>query len=172
LVPTLAEAGEPFVPSWIRNDPGNRTVTIDLVAGWNANNLHRWNFNGYYKGNLTIRVPKGWEVAIDFRNDEAEFRHSLVLTKPVPQLEMPLKLTAADAVGGVHSARPTEGIVKGESERFVFRPAEGGYYLASGALVQMVEGMYVAFEVRDGLDGAAAVFNRRVPARDDEPYRP
>jgi hypothetical protein len=27
-----AQAGEPFVPSWIKNDPGTESVTIELAA--------------------------------------------------------------------------------------------------------------------------------------------
>jgi hypothetical protein len=167
-----ALAGEPFVPSWIENDAAGRSVRIDLVAGWNGNNIHRWNLNGYYKGNLTIRVPAGWSVTIDFRNDEERFEHSLLLVRPYEQLQMPLKLNAADAVDGVHTARPTEGMATGASERLTFTARAGSYFLASGALIQMVEGLYIRFDVEDGLDGASAVFNRRVPALDDEPFRP
>ena len=167
-----AAAGEPFAPSWIESDAVNRRVRIDLVAGWNGNNIHRWNFNGYYKGNLTVMVPAEWTVTIDFHNVEEGFEHSLVLARPYPQLEMPLRLTAADAIDGVHTLDPLKGIASGKSESIGFVAKPGAYFLASGALVQMVQGLYIRLDVAHGLDRAAAVFNRRVPATGDEPYRP
>jgi hypothetical protein len=29
------QTGEPFVPSWIRNDPAAKTVAMEIVADWN-----------------------------------------------------------------------------------------------------------------------------------------
>jgi hypothetical protein len=33
--PGAVRAGEPFVSSWIRNDPTARTVAMEIVADWN-----------------------------------------------------------------------------------------------------------------------------------------
>jgi hypothetical protein len=35
LLPGIALAAEPFVPSWIKNLPAAKTVAIEIVADWN-----------------------------------------------------------------------------------------------------------------------------------------
>ncbi|WP_245458100.1 sulfocyanin-like copper-binding protein [Mesorhizobium sp. M6A.T.Cr.TU.016.01.1.1] len=115
FLPGIALAGEPFVPSWIKNDPAAETVAIEIVADWNQVERYRRDnirtdiidFNGYWGGNLTIVVPAEWSVKIEFINGSSSFRHSLMLTRVYAQSEMPVKLTAEDAIwGGVHrSAR-------------------------------------------------------------------
>jgi hypothetical protein len=74
-----AQAGEPFTPSWIKNDPATRSVTIELVANWNEHRrqdevplrgarLEIADFNGYYGGGMTVIVPNGWSVRVDLSN--------------------------------------------------------------------------------------------------------
>ena len=31
---TAIRAGEPFVPSWIKNDPASKTVEMEIIADW------------------------------------------------------------------------------------------------------------------------------------------
>ncbi|WP_246684331.1 MULTISPECIES: hypothetical protein [unclassified Mesorhizobium] len=55
LLPGIALAGEPPVPSWIKNDPAAKTVAIEIVADWNQVERYRRDnirtdiidFNGY-----------------------------------------------------------------------------------------------------------------------------
>src|SRR5215213_9211707 len=106
-----ARAGDPFVPSWIRNDPAAKTVTMEIVADWNQ--VARYakgnvrtdiiDFNGYWGGNLTIIVPTGWSVRIEFINRSGAFRHSLMVTRTYAQSEMPVKLGVEDAVWGAYT---------------------------------------------------------------------
>lgn len=49
-----ALAGQPFVPSWIKNDPAAKTVAIEVVADWNQIERYKKDvrtqvidFNGY-----------------------------------------------------------------------------------------------------------------------------
>src|SRR5688500_19827854 len=94
----FARAGEPFVPSWIKNDPNARSVTIDLVADWNEHlrlaevpsRTLTSDFNGYWGGGMTLVVPTGWSVTVDLSNRSKSHRHSLMLTKPYPPSEIPL----------------------------------------------------------------------------------
>ncbi|WP_457578692.1 sulfocyanin-like copper-binding protein [Ensifer adhaerens] len=107
----IALAGEPFVPSWIKNNPTAKTVAIEIVADWNqVERFRRGNirtdiidFNGYWGGNLTIVVPAAWTVQLEFINGSSSFRHSLMVTRVYAQSEMPVKLTAEDAIwGGIY----------------------------------------------------------------------
>ena len=106
ILPGIVLAGEPFVPSWIKNDPTLKTVTIEIVADWNQVERYRRDnvrtdivdFNGYWGGNLTIVVPTEWSVQIEFINGSSSFRHSLMVTRVYAQSEMPVKLTAEDAI--------------------------------------------------------------------------
>src|SRR5215213_8358049 len=92
-----ARAGDPFVPSWIRNDPAAKTVTMEIVADWNqvaryAKGNVRTDINGYWGGNITLVVPTSWSVRIEFINGSQNFRHSLIVTRTYVQSEMPVKL--------------------------------------------------------------------------------
>lgn len=109
-----AQAGGPFVPSWIKNDPGTKSVTIELVADFNEHLRHAEvprkterldisDFNGYWGTGATIVVPTGWSVRVDFSNRSTWLRHSLMVTKPYPQSEMPLVLSEQDAVWGAYT---------------------------------------------------------------------
>ena len=109
-LPGIALAGQPFVASWIKNDPGARTTTIEIVADWNQIDRYKKgvrteviDFNGYWNGNLTLAVPTGWAVKLDFINGSANFRHSLMLTKPYAPSEMPMSLRERDALWGAYT---------------------------------------------------------------------
>jgi hypothetical protein len=71
-----SSAGGSAAPSWEKVDPARKRVALDIVAAFNANNSGL-NFNGYYRGDMTLAVPAGWTVDIDFRNNDAVLPHSL-----------------------------------------------------------------------------------------------
>lgn len=48
-------------------DNSTKTVTIKVIGGYNAVN-DRLNFNGYANGQMTIQVPVGYTVNLDFQN--------------------------------------------------------------------------------------------------------
>jgi hypothetical protein len=173
LAPLGTRAGEPFVPSWITNDPANRAVTIDLVAGWNGNNRFD-NDNGYYQSGLTLLVPTGWTVTIDFRNQDATGPHSVLVTKPYTEAEMELQLTEQDAVvAGAYSKSPTKGQKVGANDRISFTAGKAGlYYLSCGVPAHLMQDMYLGLEVRDGLDRAMTVVHEDESAASDAPVRP
>src|SRR5215212_7138375 len=116
-----ARAGDPFVPSWIKNDPTAKGVTIDLAADWNEHlrfaevpsRTEISDFNGYWQEGMTIIVPTGWSVRVELSNRANSAPHSLMLTKPYPQSEIPLKPTEQDAVWGAYTT-PLEGDQAGQ----------------------------------------------------------
>ena len=175
-----AQAGEPFVPSWIKNDPANKSVVIELSADWNEHRRYAEvpsrteisDFNGYWGGGMTIIAPTGWSVKIGLSNHSKSSRHSLMLTKTYLQSDMPLKLTEQDAVWGVHTAA-LDGIKPGDTAELSFVAQEpGSYFLACARAVHLVEGHWIGFDVKDGLAQAVAVIHENKIVPEDAPGRP
>ena len=65
LVTAPAWAAE--TPDWMTIDAAKKSVSLDMVAGWNPNN-GALNYNGYSGGEMTVVVPVGWTVKIAFTN--------------------------------------------------------------------------------------------------------
>lgn len=179
-LPGISMAGEPFVPSWIKNDPAAKTVAIEIVADWNqVERFRRENirtdiidFNGYWGGNLTIVVPTSWTVEIEFVNGSSSFRHSLMVTRVYAQSEMPVKLTAEDALWGAYTD-PPEGIKLNERRRLDFVAKQAGkYFLACARQTHLMEGHWIYFEVGDGLEQAVAIVDESKFPQEQPPGRP
>jgi hypothetical protein len=176
----VARAGEPFVPSWIKNDPASKTVAMEIVADWNQvaryakDNIRTdiIDFNGYWGGNLTIVVPTGWSVNIEFINGSQSFRHSLMMTRVYAQSEMPVKLEAKDAIWGAYTD-PPEGISTNEGRQLSFTAKQAGtYFLACARQTHLMDGHWVGFEVRDGLEQAVSVVHEDRFPPEQPPGRP
>src|SRR5205809_5101279 len=61
--------------SWLQVDTVTKTVTFQLVAGLTGLN-GALNFNGLRDGGLTLTVPTGGTVVMQFRKDDGMLRHS------------------------------------------------------------------------------------------------
>ncbi|TXR49434.1 sulfocyanin-like copper-binding protein [Phyllobacterium endophyticum] len=180
LLPGIAQAAEPFVPSWIKNVPAAKTVAIEIVADWNQVERYRRDnirtdiidFNGYWGGNLTIIVPAAWSVEITFINGSLSFPHSLMVTRVYAQSEMPVKLMAKDAIWGAHTD-PPEGIKYNERRQLNFVALQAGkYFLACARQTHLMDGHWIGFEVRNNLDQAVAVVHDDKFPQDQPPGRP
>ncbi len=180
LLPGVVEAGEPFVPSWIKNDPTAKSVAMEIVADWYQvaryakDNIHTdiIDFNGYWGGNLTIMVPTGWSVNIKFINGSLSFQHSLMVTRVYAQAEMPVKLEAKDAIWGAYTD-PPEGIHTNERRQLTFVAQQSGnYFLACARQTHLMDGHWIGFEVRDGLEQAVAVVHEGKFPPEQPPGRP
>lgn len=145
----MAQEAELTVPDWITVDEANQSVTLAITAGsTNANN--NWNYNGYHSGDGTIVVPEGWEVTIEFTNEDQVNAHSISIEDQVG--EYPPTFTEANAVfEGAHTQGPTEmatATQPGQSETITFTASTAGEY----ALVCLVpahaaQGMWLHFDV-------------------------
>ncbi|WP_457298312.1 sulfocyanin-like copper-binding protein [Phyllobacterium sp. P5_D12] len=180
LLPGISLAAEPFVPSWIKNVPAAKTVAIEIVADWNQVERYRRDnirtdiidFNGYWGGNLTIIVPADWSVEITFINGSLSFPHSLMVTRVYAKSEMPVKLTAKDAIWGAHTD-PPEGIKYNERRQLNFVALQAGkYFLACARQTHLMDGHWIGFEVRNNLDQAVAVVHDDKFPQDQPPGRP
>jgi sulfocyanin len=149
-----ARADETFTPSWMHPDAAAKSVRIELVAGWNANN-GALNYNGYYKGDMTIVVPLGWTVDVDFRNHDGMLPHSLVATRPFAPDKIPMQAGVGQlAIGKAYSVDPESGIMADHHDevRFAARDA-GQFWLICGVTGHALQGMWVKLGVDAQADG-------------------
>ena len=150
-------AGAMSMPDWMRVDTAAKTVTMDIVAGQsNANN--NWNYNGYFNGNATITVPQGYQVTINFRNNDPAIAHSLGIGTQVgnypPQFQNPQPVFA-----GAMSTNPTDvmnATKPGATETIRFTAGTAGEYaMVCYVPAHATAGMWVRFNVSS--DGTAGV---------------
>ena len=134
------------VPSWLVWDAASKTATIAITAGATSTNS-KWNFNGASHGDMTITVPAGSKVIIEFTNNDAANAHSVGVV--VPKEPVP---ASGD---GMTFASPTaftvpfvRGTPRGKTERLEFKAAEAGsFWLFCGVPPHGSGGMYVKFVV-------------------------
>ncbi|WP_246742692.1 sulfocyanin-like copper-binding protein [Microvirga splendida] len=153
---------------------------MEIVADWNQ--VARFakgnvrtdiiDFNGYYSGNITLMVPTGWSVRIAFTNGSANFRHSLMVTRVYAQSEMPVTLQLEDAMWSAYTDPPERIHPKERAQLSFVAQQAGSYFLACARQTHLMDGHWIGFEVRDGLEQAVAIIHegRFVPS--DLPGRP
>ena len=153
-------ADETLVPSWMKSDAATKTVNIELVAGWNANN-GALNYNGYYKGDMTVVIPAGWTVDVKFRNRDGMLPHSVLVTKPYlvtqpylvtkpsPPKEIPEQAGVSEvAIARAYSNDPESGMMADHREEFGFSARDAGeYWLLCGVTGHALQGMWVKLSV-------------------------
>lgn len=104
--------------TWLTWNAGTRTASLLLVAGYNGSN-NGFNFDGYGRGKLLVRIPLGWTVRVTCRN-AAFMRHSCAIVHG-PQ-------TISPAFRGAVTPAPTFGLREGQSARFTFTASRAGTY--------------------------------------------
>jgi hypothetical protein len=157
-----AQAAISLVPTWIKSDPASKTVRLDVAADWNANNTAAGcggNLNGYFRGSVTILIPEGWRVTIDYHVIGDKHWRSLMLTNPYDPKNLPIKLSEAEAVDGIHSRTPIEGLAPGDNDQLQFTSKSGSYWLVSAKGTDLIGGHWIRLDVKDGLKKAELQFN-------------
>jgi Sulfocyanin (SoxE) domain len=69
-LPLGAEAGSARLPPpshWLSWSAGTRTARLVLIAGYDSAN-NGFNFDGYARGRMLVRVPRSWRLTIVCRN--------------------------------------------------------------------------------------------------------
>ena len=103
------------LPSWVKVDAAHRTVSLKITAAEGGAN-GTLNFNGYGNGQMTVVVPAGWRVHIDFANTGAgALPHSVEVIRAVPASKIPPQaippaIPRAESrylVAGIPHSRPT-----------------------------------------------------------------
>jgi sulfocyanin len=128
LAPPASAQSNQQTPSWMKNDVPAKHVTLDIVAGFNANN-GALNYNGYFTGDMTVVVPVGWTVDIHFKNNDAMLPHSLVVTKSYPQGHFPDHAgVEAVAIPRAYTDNPDQGIPSPKTDTLTFTATTIGDY--------------------------------------------
>ena len=112
-------------PSWMQVDTTTKTVTFQLVAGLTGLN-GALNFNGFRDGGLTLTVPRGWNVLMQFRNHDGMLPHSAEVIDTVHPL--PLQ-PVSPAFPKAFTVRLAEGIPSEGRDDLRFIADKGGSYL-------------------------------------------
>ena len=164
LVAAPAGAAISLVPTWIKSDPASKSVRLDVAADWNDNNAAAecaacGNLNGYFRGSVTILIPAGWRVTIDYHVIGDKHRHSLMLTKPYDPADLPLRVAESEAVDGVQSRSAIAGLAPGENDQLHFTSKTGSYWLISAKGTDLITGVWIRLDVKDGLKKAELQFN-------------
>jgi hypothetical protein len=140
-----ADAPQAGQPDWMRVDEAGKKVEMDVVAGFTSEN-GGWNYNGYAKGEMTLTVPVGWTVVMNFSSHDANVPHSLYVTDQAPPY--PSMMPGQPAIPRAYSINLPEGIGPGKSDvlRFtVDKPGE--YHLVCGVPGHAASGMWDYFRV-------------------------
>lgn len=136
---------------WYQYDEAANTVTLDIVAG-QTDRVQYWNYNGYVNGEVTVVVPVGAEVTINFSNEDGNgMAHSIGVSSITGS---PPAAPAAEAVfEGAISSNPTDLVNAtgvGETETLTFTADQAGEYsLLCYVPGHAIGGMWIGFEVSD-----------------------
>jgi len=105
-----AAAARPNPAQFFTWNKTHRLVHLTLLAGLGSSN-NGFNFDGYGRGELQVRVPLGWRVVVDCEN-RGGMRHSCAIVKG--------SLAATPAFRGAATPQPTVGLSPGKKATFSF----------------------------------------------------
>lgn len=116
--PHVAAPKKPDPRQFLQVSTARHAVDLTLIAADGDGN-NGFNFDGYGRGELIVRVPRGWRVTVHCKNN-GPLRNSCVV---VTGLE-----AAAPAFPGATTPSPVTGLGSGESATFSFTAAHTGLY--------------------------------------------
>lgn len=145
-----APTGPLTIPDWYAVDNDARTVSMTIVAGETSANNY-WNYNGAISGELTITVPEGYTVNIEFINQDPNMAHSLGISTELSDFAVP---PAPDPVfPGAITENPqsmVDGTMPGETETVTFvAETAGNYSLVCYVPGHTAVGMWLFFNVSE-----------------------
>jgi hypothetical protein len=113
VAPT-ATAARPNPAQFLSSSKARRLVHLTLLAGLGGSN-NGFNFDGYGRGELLVRVPVGWRIVVDCEN-RGGMRHSCAIVKG--------SLTVAPAFSGA----ATQALSPGSKATFSFVASRAGSF--------------------------------------------
>ncbi|MGH7544784.1 MAG: sulfocyanin-like copper-binding protein [Gemmatimonadota bacterium] len=150
---TVAASTDTIAPEWIHFDADAKTVQLAITAALTHVN-GGWNFNGYANGDLTIAVPLGWRVHVDFVSRDANVPHSLGIITGEPGKLPPSGDQALSNVAfrGAYTYPFTQGLGAYKAQSFDFTADKAGtFILYCGVPGHAASGMWDYFIVAEGL---------------------
>ena len=132
-------------PSWLVWNATTKTATFKLIAGIPGRAKSPFNFNGYTDGELTLVVPVGSTVVMNFVNDDGTPHSAEVINSGGT---MPNMATDAAAIPRAYSKQAGEGIAQFGTDVLRFTAATAGDYLIfCGVPGHGLSGMWIRFAV-------------------------
>lgn len=132
-------------PSWMTADTARKHVALVVTAAQGGAN-GTLNFNGYANGQMTVTVPAGWSVHIDFDNSGAgALPHSLEVIRAgrsMPAQGITPAIPQAETNNLIAGTPPQQR----DSLDFVAAPV-GSYLWFCGVPAHGIEGMWDRFNV-------------------------
>jgi sulfocyanin len=148
-------AAVPPDSTWLRWNTTTRTATLQLIAGLTGRAKSPFNFNGYIDGELTLRVPEGATVVMNFVNDDGTPHSAQVIAdkRPLPNMAMD-----QPAIPRAYTRAVSEGIAQFGKDvvRFTAAPA-GRYLIYCGVPGHGLSGMWIRLDVGPGGEAPALV---------------
>lgn len=121
-----AALGEVIHPDWMTQDAEQKVVTLKLIGSMNHAN-GTMNFNGYGNGEMTVTVPFGWTVKVEFSNGGfGALPHSLVVIDPKKR---PKLQGGEPAFPAATTIKLVQGMVPGETDTFELKADRAGRFL-------------------------------------------
>ncbi len=143
-------------PSWMSWNPTTRTTTFKLIAGLTGSGASSpFNFNGYTDGDLTLTVPVGSTVSVNFVNDDGTPHSAEVIadTRPLPNMS-----DGTPAIPRAYTKQALEGIAQGGTDNMRFTAAPPGDYLFfCGVPGHGLSGMWIRLKVAADSTAAPAM---------------
>jgi len=135
------------LPPWVKVDAAQKSVSFTVEASATGVN-GTLNFNGYANGQMTVTVPAGWRVHIDFVNTGVGgLFHSLEVIQAIPASKLPAQ-GIAPAIANAESRELVPGIPPQRRDRFDFTAQPAGQYLwFCGVTTHGIQGMWDRFVV-------------------------
>jgi plastocyanin len=143
-----SQAPRPAIDStWLRADAAAKTAQVSVIAGL-TNYFGGLNWNGFREGGLTLTVPVGWKVVLNFANQDPNLPHSVEVIADV----RPLPTTpVSPAFAGAAGTKLVEGHPKGATEAVTFTAGRVGNYLIYCAVPgHGMAGMWLKLSVVEG----------------------
>jgi len=132
--------------TWLRWNPTTRTATFKLIAGVPGRAKSPFNFNGYIDGELTLTVPEGSTVVMNFVNDDGTPHSAQIIADARPLPNMALD---QPAIPRAYTRAAAEGIAQFGTDVVRFKASPPGQYLIfCGVPGHGLSGMWIGFEVR------------------------
>lgn len=132
--------------SWMSWNATTRTTTFKLIGGLTGTGAKSpFNFNGYTDGELTLSVPVGSTLVVNFINDDGTPHSAEVIAdkKPLPNMS-----DGQPAIPRAYTKKALEGMAQGDTDnmRFTAGPA-GDYLFFCGVPGHGLSGMWIRLKV-------------------------
>jgi sulfocyanin len=136
----LPVPADEIAPAWMTVDAARPSVRLRIVGAADGTN-GTMNFNGYGNGEMSVIVPLGWTVRVDFENKGlAALPHSLVIIEPATPLPVE---DGVPAFPRALTVKLVPGLLAGETDSFEFvANKEGRFLFFCGVTGHGVAGMW------------------------------